>query len=98
MKNYWLGKKKKCDNEITCSQQDGYKCWSLNDGRLHREDGPAVEISGKKDWYLNGVWQKTEYYNKDGLLHRENGPAIVWDDGGKAWYVNGQLILYLAAG
>ena len=35
---------------------DGYgtKSWWLN-GKLHREDGPAVKYSdGTKEWYLNG--------------------------------------------
>ncbi len=32
----------------------GDKRWYL-DGKLHREDGPAVEYSdGSKYWYLNG--------------------------------------------
>jgi len=37
--------------------------WTLN-GKLHREDGPAIEfLSGTRKWYLNG------------RLHREGGPA-----------------------
>jgi hypothetical protein len=47
--------------------------WFLN-GKLHREDGPAVEwTNGSKSWYLNGN------------LHREDGPAIEWEakDGSK---------------
>ena len=33
---------------------DGNKHWFLN-GKLHREDGPAVEYAdGTKEWYLNG--------------------------------------------
>ena len=32
----------------------GTKKWYLN-GKLHREDGPAVERSnGTKEWWLNG--------------------------------------------
>ena len=32
----------------------GTKEWYLN-GKLHREDGPAIEWSdGSKSWYLNG--------------------------------------------
>ena len=23
------------------------------------------------------------------ILHRENGPAVIWADGKKAWYLNG---------
>jgi hypothetical protein len=37
----------------------------LKNGKLHREDGPAVEYAdGSKKWYLNGK------------LHREGGPAV----------------------
>jgi len=33
---------------------DGNRHWFLN-GRLHREDGPAIEWSdGSKFWYLDG--------------------------------------------
>ena len=33
---------------------DGTQEWRL-DGKLHREDGPAVEWSnGSREWYLNG--------------------------------------------
>ena len=47
------------------------KAWYLN-GKLHREDGPAVEFAdGDKFWYLNGK------------LHREDGPAVEYADGDK---------------
>ena len=40
---------------------DGTKAWYLN-GKLHREDGPAIEWpDGSKQWYLNGK----EYIEKD---------------------------------
>jgi hypothetical protein len=56
---------------------NGEKYWFLN-GKLHREDGPAVEFAdGDKAWYLNGQ------------LHREDGPAIEWASGSKSWYLNG---------
>jgi len=57
---------------------NGDKFWFLN-GKLHREDGPAVEYSdGSKKWYLNGK------------LHREDGPAIESSDGDKCWFLNGE--------
>jgi hypothetical protein len=57
----------------------GNNYWYLK-GRLHREDGPAVEYSdGTKRWYSNG------------LAHRKDGPAVQYCNGGKAWYINGQL-------
>ena len=58
----------------------GTKEWWLN-GKLHREDGPAVEgADGSKEWYLNGK------------RHREDGPAIEWDDGSKSWWLNGKRV------
>ena len=47
-------------------------------GKLHREDGPAIEWkSGTKEWRINGK------------LHRIDGPAIEYSDGSKIWYING---------
>ena len=59
---------------------NGDKSWYLN-GKLHREDGPAVEYAdGSKSWCLNGK------------LHREDGPAIEWANGDKWWYLNGEKV------
>lgn len=56
---------------------EGTKTWYLN-GKLHREDGPAIEsVNGDKSWWING-W-----------LHREDGPACEWKDGSKTWYKDG---------
>ena len=55
---------------------DGTKFWYLN-GKLHREDGPAIEYpDGSKLWYLNGK------------PHREDGPAVELANGSKAWFLN----------
>ena len=62
----------------TVEVEDGYKEWYLN-GKLHREDGPAVESpNGYKEWYLNGK------------LHREDGPAVEYSNGDKSWFINGE--------
>jgi hypothetical protein len=54
----------------------GTKLHYLN-GKLHREDGPAVEWSnGSKEWYLNGK------------IHKEDGPAIEASNGFKYYYLN----------
>jgi len=59
---------------------NGTKYWCLN-GKLHREDGPAMEYaSGSKSWYLNGK------------RHREGGPAIEYADGYKFWYLSGERV------
>ena len=53
--------------------------WRHN-GKLHREDGPAIELaSGSEVWYLNGQ------------LHREDGPAIEGADGYNSWRLKGKL-------
>jgi len=58
----------------------GNKFWYFN-GKLHREDGPAIEgANGDKEWCLNGE------------LHREDGPAIEYADGDKFWYLNGEEV------
>ena len=56
--------------------EDGTKYWYLND-KLHREDGPAIELAnGTTEWYLNDK------------LHREDGPAVEGAGGYKAYYLN----------
>jgi len=57
----------------------GTKRWFLN-GKLHREDGPAIEYAdGSKFWYLHGE------------LHREDGPAYYeCPDGYREWWLNGR--------
>ena len=44
---------------------DGSKHWFFN-GKLHREDGPAIEwANGYKIWYLNGTqYTETEWKAK----------------------------------
>jgi hypothetical protein len=60
--------------------EDGDKFWYLN-GKLHREDGPAIEwAKGDKAWYLN---------NK---RHREDGPAIEFSSGSKSWFLNDEYL------
>ena len=59
---------------------NGDKKWYLN-GKLHREDGPAIEwAGGSKYWYLNDK------------LHREDGPAIEWAGGRRSWWLNGKRL------
>jgi hypothetical protein len=49
-------------------------------GKLHREDGPAVIYpNGTKVWLLNDK------------LHREDGPAYIGSDGRQEWYLNGNI-------
>ena len=56
----------------------GDREWYQN-GKLHREDGPAIEWSdGNREWYKNGK------------LHRLDGPAVEDADGYKVWYIEGK--------
>ena len=76
------------------------KEWFLND-KLHREDGPAVELAvGRKEWYINGKLHREdgpaiEFANGhkewclNGKRHREDGPAIESANGNKEWWING---------
>jgi len=65
-------------NKYTCdTDANGNKSW-YRDGKLHREDGPAIEwANGTKAWY------------RDGKFHREDGPAVEYANGIKYWYLKG---------
>jgi hypothetical protein len=61
--------------------KDRTKWWFLN-GKLHREDGPAIEfIGGCKEWWINGK------------MHRVDGPAIE-SIHEKEWWLNDQPYSY----
>jgi hypothetical protein len=64
-----------------CEYSNGVKEYYLN-GKLHREDGPAIEMTYYKAYFINDK------------RHREDGPAIEFFDGSgsKQWYINGQYI------
>jgi hypothetical protein len=78
----------------------GHKAWYRN-GKLHREDGPAIEYSnGDKEWYVMGKRHREDgpaiecangnkYWYKNDRLHRTNGPAIELANGEKEWWING---------
>jgi len=56
--------------------KNGTKRYYNSKGKLHRKDGPAVEvINGDKWWY------------KEGQVHRIDGSAIEWEDGDKFWFI-----------
>jgi hypothetical protein len=72
------------------------------DGKLHREDGPAVECaSGYKEWWLNDLHHRegapavehvngTKEWYLNGVHHREDGPAFEGVHGYKEWYLHGE--------
>lgn len=48
-------------------------------GKLHREDGPAVIYNnGRKEWWVNG------------RRHREGGPAVEWINGTNQYWTHGR--------
>jgi|TARA_R110000851_G_scaffold324557_1_gene491931 hypothetical protein len=60
----------------------GNKRWFMN-GKLHREDGPAIEwANGNKSWWVNGI------------LHRTDGPAIEWASCSIEWYLDGRYLTF----
>jgi hypothetical protein len=79
----------------------GGKEWRLN-GKLHRDDGPAVEYEdGINAWYQHGKLHRIGApaaigYNGDKLwyqhdrLHREDGAAVEKADGDKEWWLHGK--------
>ena len=60
------------------TDHDGNRIWEEN-GRTHREDGPAVEMKG-------GTLKWVQY----GKLHRTDGPAVIEPSGYLAYYLNGK--------
>ena len=55
----------------------GNKHWR-SDGKLHRDDGPAVEFhDGTLAWFQHDK------------LHRDGLPAVEWTDGIKEWWIDG---------
>ena len=86
-----------------CVYETGTKEWYLN-GKLHREDGPAIEYeTGTKCWYLNSKRHRedgpaieladgSKFWYLNNQLHREDGPAIEYEDGDKEWWVHGEEV------
>ena len=71
------------ENKPICeTDKDGNKWWSLN-GKLHREDGPAIiRINGIKEYFI---------HNK---RHRLDGPAWISSVSSfrNEWFINGKLV------
>ena len=65
-------------NPVKTVDVNGDIQWNLPDGRLHREDGPAIErLDGSEEWYQHDQ------------RHREDGPAIVLPGRIEAWWLRG---------
>jgi hypothetical protein len=73
-------------------------------GKLHREDGPALEWAyGTREWYRRGRRHRdggpavehadgTKRWYRNGQLHRDDGPAIEWASSIKDWYLQGRKV------
>jgi hypothetical protein len=71
-------------------------------GRVHREDGPAVELDdGTKEWFLSDQRHRedgpavvradgTKEWWLDDARHRDDGPAVEWADGAREWWLDGE--------
>ena len=89
-------------NNSTCTYTSVSVNCHINNGKFHREDGPAVEYAnGKKYWYKEGIRHREdgpaiEYasgykeWHKEGKIHREDGPAIEFANGTKNWFKEGK--------
>ena len=77
-KTYGNGLLHSFNDEPAAIRIDGICTWYLN-GKIHRENKPAIISSEYKLWYLNDK------------LHRVDGPAVICQNGYMAWYLNGKL-------
>lgn len=85
----------------TILERPGYKEYRINN-KLHRENGPAIEILSGKAYYINGLLHRIdgpayvhmngykEYYY-EGKLHNPNGPAVDWGEEKQEWWIHGEL-------
>ncbi len=74
------------------------------EGKLHREDGPAVEHpDGYCGWYRNGERHRldgpavedadgTKAWYRNGKVHREDGPAVEYPNGSKEYWLSGKQV------
>ena len=92
------------DQPIPTTDSNGDTYWRLPNGKIHREDGPAIEYAnGSKFWYQNGKRHRldgpaeeyadgTKFWYQNGKLHRLDGPAREYSDGTKSWWINGRCL------
>jgi len=65
---------------------NGDKHWYLN-GKLHREDGPAIEwANGDKSWFLNGQLHREDEFNQRNKSSSCDGKIVEID--GKSYKLN----------
>jgi hypothetical protein len=92
-----------CDGSLFKVESKYNTFWYQN-GKLHREDGPACEyLSGTNIWLYNGLYHRVdgpavkfydgtkEWYFR-GKRHRTDGPAVEKADGTKEWWIDGKCL------
>jgi antitoxin component YwqK of YwqJK toxin-antitoxin module len=77
--------------EIKHSDGSFQRLWRDENGKLHREYGPAII------WYYPNGSINRESFHINGILHSELGPAIIYylPDGSIIWedlYLNGEYL------
>ena len=83
------------------TEENGDQRWYQN-GKLHREDGPAViRTCGSEYWYRRGQQHRDGgpavkyvdgdmFWLQDGRLHRDDGPAVKYESGDESWWLHGK--------
>jgi len=82
-----------------CGVTGGYSLASLND---YEEEFDSTDTYNDAFGSLKFSWKekawdsvdvnedgRKKYVDEHGRPHREDGPAVIWEDGTKAWFVNG---------
>lgn len=85
------------------TDDDGVVRWIReSDGKIHRDDGPAIEYpDGSRRWLRNGKLHRTDgpaienaegsrHWFRNDLLYRKDGPAIEHEDGTREWFIKNQ--------
>ena len=90
------------ESSLTVSP-DGTKGWFNEEGRLHRDDGPAVILpNGAEEWFRHGTRHRedgpaeiypngTKIWCQNGFAHREDGTAVILWDGSVQWWLNDKM-------
>ncbi|HEX2752542.1 MAG TPA: hypothetical protein VHP34_05450, partial [Alphaproteobacteria bacterium] len=68
--------------------------FDLANGRCKLENLPngslSIDWGTRKEWWHKGVWRRTDFFNAEGKCHSEDGPAVIYADGTRIWFQNGQ--------
>lgn len=82
-----------------CRIEPSSLSWLDEDGKYHREGGPAIVNSYQQGWFQHGIPHRmdgpavvypygSEEWFQNGKRHRTDGPAVT-DNEAKHWFING---------